>query len=262
MSSQAFDVSISVTESGRRRPQYSLDTDLNGEVTLLDFLEWTKSALIVTADEVLKDEQAKGFDKSPVTLVDNRANRSPKTVHPLGQIEFVSKKSMDEIVLETYNAILHRSKVLTGLYKSSHFVFLNGKQVATDLQSLASWLKTNPDFKESDFIRFVNIQPYARKLERFGVTAQKSSPSRTTSGWQKRFKSGGSLLVSVPSGAYALTARAIRAKYKRNSTIKFTFLSGSAMGLSASFKSGKKGSKGRPYLYPSITISVKEAGIL
>ena len=168
---------------------------------------------------------------------------------------------MSEIVLETYNALLYRSKVLTGAYKSSHFVFLNGIQVATDLPSLDSWLKTNPQFKNSDTIRFVNIQPYARRLERYGVTAQRSKVSRRDPG-RKGQKTGN--LVLIPNGTYYLTARAIRSKYKRNSIIKFAFLPGTSLGLSGSFSGGRRGknSSGRPYLYPSISISVQERGTI
>ena len=257
----SFAVDISVTESGRKRPEYTLNSDLNGEITLQDLLEATKQALIITADQILKEEQALGFDKDPILVVDGRKNKPIQNVSPLGQIEFTSRQNMTEIVLETYNALLYRSKVLTGAYKSSHFVFLNGIQVATDLSSLDSWLKTNPQFKNSDTIRFVNIQPYARKLERYGITAQRSKVSRRDPGGKK---SPTGKLVAIPNGTYYLTARAIRSKYKRNSIIKFAFLPGTSLGLSGSFSGGRKGknSSGRPYLYPSISISVQERGTI
>lgn len=255
-----FDVSISVTEKGRRRPEYTIDSDINGEVTLKDLLEYTKGSLIVIADEVLKEEQDKGFDKNPVFVVDGRRNKPVSAVSPLGSIEIVARMDMGDIVLETYNALLYRSKVLTGRYKSSHFVFHNGKQVATDLQSLAAWLNTNPQFKQKDAIRIVNIQPYARRLERLGVTAQRQQNRRAKS---RRGHSSGATYVA-PNGTYFLTARAIKAKYKQNTFIKFTFLPGSSLGLSGSFKGGRAGrnSAGRPYLYPTIVFSVQERGIV
>lgn len=258
----SFAVQLSVSEKGRNRPEYTLETDLNGEISLLDLLQWTKQALIITADEVLKEAQANGFDKEPIVAVDGRVGKPVINVSPLGQIEFTARGNMKEIVLETYNALLYRSKVLTGRYKSSHFVFLNGTQVATDAGSLESWISSNPQFKQSDLIRFVNIQPYARKLERYGITAQRSrtkydDPSRRTKGKRTR-------LVLVPNGTYQLTARAIKSKYKRNSAIKFGFIPGTSLGLTRTFQKGRKGknSAGRPYLYPSITISVQERGTL
>lgn len=253
-----FEVQLSVQEGGRRRPEYSLDTDLNGEITLQDLLNFTKQALIITADQILKEEQAAGFDKEPILAVDGRVGKPVQNVSPLGQIEFTSRQNMRDILLETYNALLYRSKVLTGQYKSSHYVFLNGTQVATDLGSLESWLNSNPKLQDKDTIRIVNIVPYARKLERFGITAQRSKIRREDSG-RRRGKTTGKL-VSIPNGTYFLTARAIRSKYKRNSIIRFTFIPGSSLGLSGSFKGGRKSSAGRPYLYPSIVISVQERG--
>lgn len=258
-----FSVDISVEEKGRRRPEYRLNTDLRGEITLQDLLEFTKSSLIITADEVLKDEQDRGFDREPVLVVDGRQGKPIQSVSPLGQIEFVARQNMKDILLEAYNALLYRSPVLTGRYKSSHFVFVNGKQVASDLNSLTLWLNSNPNFRQSDLIRIVNIQPYARKLERYGIRAGDGGNigrRRTERSRDKRKAAQGHRILA-PNGAYFLTARAIRAKYKRNSVIRFTFISGGSLGIRGNFKLGRKGKPGRPYLYPSIVISVQERGI-
>ena len=115
-----FAVDVTVEESGRKRPEYTLDSDLNGEISLADFLEFTKSALIVTADAVLREEQNLGFDKDPVVVVDGRQNKPVINVDPFGKIEFVSKANMDDIILDTYKGILDRSPVDTGLYKSGN----------------------------------------------------------------------------------------------------------------------------------------------
>lgn len=251
-----FSVDFSVTEAGRRRPEYTLETDINGQISLLDFLQFTKNVLIVTADEVLKDAQAQGFDKSPIVAVDGTVGKPVINVSPFGSIEFTARADLKAVILETYQGIMLRSPVLEGRYQSSNFVFWNGTQVATDQASLTSWLGTDPDFKESDLIRFVNVQPYARKLERLGVTGQRQQ-SRTVAR-RKKNAAGGRVLV--PNGTYFLTARAIRSKYKRNSVIKFTFISGSSLGISGSFKQARAGKPGRAYLYPSIVISVSESG--
>lgn len=253
-----FEVDFFVEESGRKSPKYTLETDLNGEVSLLDFLEFTKSSLIVIADEVLKEEQAKGFEKTPEVVVDGRANKPVSQVSPLGSIEFTAKADMKEIIMDTYMGILGRAPVLTGEYLHSNYVFLNGTQVATDLTSLKTWLASAPVFQENDLIRFVNIAPYARKLERLGVTIGRQQSRTVKSSSRKRSEMGGRVLA--PNGTYFLTTRAIRSKYKRNSVIAFSFISGSNLGLVGSFKATKK-KKSRPYLYPTITISVKESGI-
>lgn len=260
MAQTRFTVDVSVTESGRKRPEYSIDTDLKGEVSLVDFLQFMRQVIIVTADEVVREEQSRGFDKNPVVAVDGIVGKPVINVKPFGRLEFTARADMDQIILETYGAILYRSPVLTGQYKSSNFVFLNGQQVATDMSSLTSWLGTNPDFKDGDLVRFVNIEPYARKLERTGVTEQRTT---TRSSTRTNKKSGvKTTKVLQPNGTYFLTARLIRAKYKRNSTIKFDFIPGTQLGLGAVFKNTRRGKPGRTYLYPSILISVQESGTL
>lgn len=253
-----FEVSVAVEESGRRRPEYRLDTDLHGEVTLADFLEFTRSTLIITSNEVLKEEQANGFDKNPVVAVDGNVGKPVSAVNSLGQIEFTKRADMKEVLTETYEGILGRSPVLTGRYKSSNFVFLNGDQVANDLATFKSWIESNPTFEDKDLIRFVNIQPYGRKLERLGVTGQRQQ-SRTVKSRDKRRSAQGHRVLA-PNGTYFLTARAIRSKYKRNSVIKFTFISGNSLGITGNFKQGRNGKPGRAYLYPTIIISVREGG--
>lgn len=264
---QAFSVDIQVTENGRRRPEYTLDTDLDGDLTLQELLAFTKSALIITADQILKEEQDNGFDKQPVLLVDGRRSKAPSDVSPLGSIQFVARQPFGDILLAAYQGLLDRSKVLTGKYKASHYVFQNGKQVASDLPSLQSWLAGSPEFEDRDTIRIVNIQPYGRRLELLGVSAQRSNPRTRDKGSRKKVVTG--TLVKIPNGAYQLTARALISKYKQNVLIKFAFIAGNELGLSGSFH-GKKNSKvrsrknsaGRPYLYPSLVFTIQQRGIV
>lgn len=260
MVTQTFSVDLTVTENGRKSPQYFLGSDLSGEITLQELLEFTKSSLIIIADEVLREEQGAGFDKEPVTLVDGKKNRDIRVVHPLGQIEFISRQSFDTIILDAYNALLELSKVKTGRYKSSHYVFHNGKQVATDLTSLGIWLKSAPEFQERDTIRIVNIQPYARRLELLGVTSTRSKQTKRA---KKKQGQPTGTIVNVPNGAYQLTYRRVRYKYKNNVFIRFSFLQGSQLGISGNFGAqwGKKRG-GRPYLFPTLVFGFQSAGVL
>lgn len=261
--SATFAVDISVFERGRRKPEYSLDSDLTGEMTLQELLEWTKTALIVTADEVLKDEQSLGFDKDPIMLVDGRRNRDIRTVSPLGRIDFIARQEVGDVLIDAYKGVLNRSKVLTGRYKGSHYVFHNGAQIATSLRELEVWFAFKTvEIKDKDTFRIVNIQPYARKLELLGVTAQRTNKKTEDKGRRKGIKTG--QVFKVPNGAYQLTTRSIKSKYKQNVLIRFSFLSGSSLGLAGTFKSGRKGknSAGRPYLYPSIIITIQERGTI
>lgn len=254
-------LSVEVTVQERGQVSESRGYLRDSEIEIEELLKYTKSQLIVIADQALKEEQAKGFDKSPVLVVDGRRNKRPIDVSPLGQIEFVSRQNIAEVLLEAYEGLLHRSKVLTGRYKSSHYVFHRGFQVATDLQTLKTWLLSNPRIVDNDTIRIVNIQPYARRLELLGVTAQRTSRRTEDAGRRSKRKTG--TLIKVPNGAYQLTARALRTKYKQNLGIRFNFLPGSSLGLSGSFRGGRgKNSSGRPYLYPSLIFTISTRGLL
>ncbi len=260
-------VDFKVEEGGKKSPLYTLESDLNGEVSLADFLAFTKQSLVVIADQVLKEEQANGFDKTPVVIVDGKSGQVVTDVSPLGSIEFVARSDMKEIILTTYKNLLEKSPIWTGEYRAAHHVFLNGVEVAGDLASLTTWLATGPQFSERDLIRFVNSQPYARKLERYGVTQQRTKNRSATT---KRKNKGTVTRVNQPNGVYYLTTRAIRTRFKKNSIIRFEFVSGAGIDftdrhnkVNRKFKTGKnKKSIGRAYLYPSIVISVQESGVL
>lgn len=264
-----FNVSVSIQESGRNSQKrgYELDPNQDEATTLMELLQFTKMALIITAAEALSEEQSYGFDPAPLTFVDGSSSKSPANVNPLGKIEFVSRQNIDDILIETYGALLYRSKVLTGTYKSSHFVFYNNEQIATDENSLMAWLKVKPEMKDGDTIRFVNIEPYARRLERYGITAQRSNIKQDEQGRRKGKKTG--VFFKVPNGTYYLTYRSISRKYKQNINIRFTFLPGSAMGLTdrnqkhhfASRKRHGKYELGRTYLYPTIIFTVNSGGL-
>lgn len=253
-------VNITVTQNGRRAPQFDLNgRDLNGSLSLAELIAYTKQVLLVTTDTVLKEEQALGFDKKPVFIVDGSASKNVFNVNPFGKIEIIARVDLNDVVLATYQGILDRSPVLHGVYKSSNFVFFKGQQVATDLPSLQAWLASGPDFKDTDNIRFVNIEPYARKLERQGITSNTQGLNQSERGRRGKTRRGNTVLQ--PNGSYYLTARSIRTKYKRNSIIRFEFISGTQLGITGSF-GPKRGKPGRAYLYPSILISVQESGTL
>lgn len=262
----SFNVQISVKETGARGPQWSLESDITGEWTLADLLRYTKESLIQISREALKDEQTKGFEKDPIIRVDGRVNKSVENVNPLGTIEFIAKADIKEIVMDTYDAIEVRSPFDTGLYKESNFVFLNGRLIATNRQELLIWVQSNPNVSDKDLIRFINVIPYARKLERLGVTGKRIQARRTKSR-DKKLRSGPTILA--PNGAYFLASRSIQRKYKSNSRITFSFISGTDVGLVSVPTFTKSGQKlrrtykktGRSYFYPSIKILVSESGI-
>lgn len=256
------DVSVSVREGGKKSGSWELSGDLSGQLTMEQLLAYTKSALILISDQALKEEQANGFDKKPVVVVDGRKNKDVYSVNPLGKIEFYSRQDPTPVLSETMKALWERSKIVTGEYLRSHAVFVNGTMIAKDPDSLAAWLSRNT-LKSNDLIRFVNLAPYARRLERLGVTAQRQQ-NRTVAK-SKRGAGESTARAIAPNGVYFLTSKAIKRKYKNNVSIRFGFIPGSAIGLAASFKTGRsnaKSKKASTYLYPSISILLSDKGII
>ncbi len=258
-----FGVTIEVTERGRKAPEWSLDGDLNGKITLAQLLKFTKESLIVISDTALKEEQNKGFDRKPLLLVDNSKSKPLSLVNPLGSIEYVARQDAREILTFAYKSILHRSKVVTGEYIKSNVVTLNGFQVANDMSSFEKWLSGKDSFKDEDIVRFVNTAPYARKLEKWGVTAQRSRAKIVKRDRKKNtvFRN----TMQVPNGVYALSYRAIKGKFKANTAVKFEMLPGNLLGINSGFDGKRRvfaqgHGKGRPYLYPSISIKLAQVG--
>lgn len=250
-----FSVEMTIQEGGLVRENRAYLRD--NKVELADLLAWTKEQLIIIADVVLREEQARGFDKEPIMIVDGRRGKPITAINPWGQVEFVSRLAdVGEPILYAYEALLELSKVLTGAYKSSHVVALNGVQIAASLRELEVWMAyKNMDIKDGDIFRIVNTQPYARRLELLGVTSTRQQARRDDPG-RRRGKRTGST-IKVPNGAYQLAYRRVRAKYSKQIQISFNFLPGTSLGLSGSFKTGKKSSAGRPYLYPALSFRVK-----
>lgn len=263
-------VKTSVKDNGTDNRSNTLVNDLDGEVTLQELLEWTKSSLVLFASEALKEEQGMGFDKDPRVLVDGKDSNNLNSVSPFGKIQFISRINIEELITATYVMLINKSKVDTGRYVNSHRVLFNGKQIATDMTSLNDWLATSPEIGANSKIVFINVEPYARKLERYGITAS-GQKGRVSHGKKTKKKDTTGAIFLMPNGTYFLTARAMQYKYGKNSKISFSFISGTSIGLNDKaenhhFKtSGRKKSKkaiGRAYLYPSITITVNGSGIL
>jgi hypothetical protein len=265
-----LNVEIHVEEGGLVQERFG--RDLNGELTLAELLEYTKQSLILVSDEVLKDEQSRGFDKNPIVVVDGSVNKKIEFVNPLGTIDFVASAYIGDILLGAYKSLLDRSPVLTGHYKTQHFVFWNGQQIATDLAGFEAWINSGPSLTDKDKIRFVDIAPYARKLERLGVTAQTQGMhgrDRTRNSTSRRKGKKPVTKYNQPNGVYYLTNKELQSKYKSNAAIKFEFVTGTALGIAGDptvnrkFRTGRKASQiGRAYLYPSIVISVRADGVV
>lgn len=266
-----FEAYISVKEIGNRNKSYDLQTDLDGEVTLKDFLDFTKRTLQTVAIDALKEEQARGFDKKPIVAVDGSVNKSIANVNPLGKIEFISSSTTSyKIIEDIYIEILAASKIDTGTYISGNYVFHNGVRVATTLSELRQWIKSAPQVKPNDIIRYVNVVPYARRIERLGVTAGRTRQKYVKS--KDKQKRSGEYILGA-NGPYFLASRRAIRDYKYNGKVSFRYILGSTLGLSnlpgiakdgsplrKGYKPSKKNSKAGPYLYPSIQLNILPGG--
>lgn len=284
MGSQEFDFHVEVTDKtvggGTRidNGPYNLLHDLNGEHTLEQLLQFLKASLMTISREVLIEEQAKGFDKNPLVVVDGNKNKPIDLVKPLGKIEFIdSRISSVDIILEIAKKIESTSKVVTGTYLKGNFVFFNGDLVATDVSEVKAWLDTNPKIEKGSIVRFVNVVPYARKLERTGVTAGSTNVKFVKS--KDKLKRGGNYILAS-NGVYYLASRSAVKNYKHNVDIKFRYEFGTTLGIQQydvlSPRTGKKMRRefatpkgvrktkrnSGPYLYPTIKLTFNERGTI
>jgi len=266
-----MEISIRVTDNDKNAPPWSLESDLNGEATVRDFKTFIQRATWGIAEETLKEEQAKGFDKDPRVRTDNKWGKEPRDVKFMGKIEYFSRQSIREALLEAYEMILKRSPVRSGQYLMSHYVYYNHKKIAESKGELYTWLKANEEnVKDGDLVRIVNVTPYAARIEIRGGrrgTAGKTKGKNVNPG-KKAFG----------SGAYALAARAINSKYKAQGRVKFQMIPNGHAGVyveaSSHFRNSyipdssrrgvaknKKKRFSGPYVYPTVTFQISGEGI-
>lgn len=235
---------------------------------LQTLVTYMKEALVTTARTVLKEEQGKGFDKSPLTIIDGKRSDDLNSVKPFGYIQFNAKVASEEFLLPIYQSILDKSKVVTGLYIESNFVYVQGTVVAKNMQQFKAWIAST-DLSSLKSIRFVNTMPYAGKLERLGLSSSRQL-QRITKAKDKKKRSG--THVRQPNGTYFLSARAVNKRFKHNASIKFEWVNGRTIDLSQSATQTKGGkplrrtfhpSSGRKgtYVYPSIMVRFNKGGV-
>lgn len=259
-------LSITVTESGKGRAPYNLNSDLDGKQTLEDNLMFLRKSLINISKEILRDEQSRGFDKNPRKRIDNRFDRQEEQVRPIGKIEYFAKVDVSFALIKMYEALIERSPYRTGQYRSGNVVFVNGTEVARSVGQLKRFIVANRDaggFSPNDTIRFINVNPYARRLETLGVrrgtAGSKAGLTFTQGGRRTKSRRTGNLLKR-PNGAYYLSYRLFRRQFVQIADfIKFSYIPNGTNGIfirpSGDFRTTFK-KDGRPYLYPSIVLKL------
>ena len=270
-------VRMSVVEKGKDAPEWSLDGDQDGRMTMAEILKHLQNSLITIASTALKEEQAKGFDKNPLILVDNSPTKPVTAVSPFGSIQMVSRVDVALKAVEMYDEILKRSPVASSQYISSHIVLLNGRLIARDRAELDAWQNSGAKLQEKDILYFINLMPYAGFLEREAITAKNRGlhgKVRMVKSTDKRLRAADSSgKVRAPNGAYFLSHREFKRKYK-GLGVYFDFTQLSSFGivpptsghvngkkLRSTFAKSNKKYKG-PYVYPMIKIYVKPGSAL
>ena len=234
--------------------------------TGLDLVRFVKNAVIKIAVDALAEEQAQGFEKDPVVVVNNKAGKNVLDFSPLSSpnIRFIARSELKEVLIFAFEAIDSRMFAKTGKYLRSNIVTYNGRQVASDRSGFYSWLENVKAFGPEDRIRFINTAPYARKLERFGVHKDKRGfgPKLKMRNAKRHEKKPAGTKYLVPNGVYALAHRAVDRKYGKNAYVKFDLLTGNKINLTGPGTVYKTGaSKGKSYLYPTILIGASTTGL-
>jgi len=270
----ALTVSFKVTEKGKNTPEFKLESDLRGETTLAQLFNFSQLALISIFNDVLKEEQGKGFTKTPRTRVDNNFFKPVINVRPFGKLQAFDTQNVLEILDDIYKGLTDRSRIKTGNYITSHVVFFRDVLIARSFNELQIWIQANKNrkFQQSDKFDFINLAPYARKLESRGLAVSATSNKNVSKTRRTKSSKGGK--VRRPNGAYFKTAKSIKRKFGQASgNVKFQYRP--AAKQARAFNSGRAGPSGvpfrthfksrsgagRPYIYPSIQYKIDLRGV-
>lgn len=271
-----FSIEVKVTDNQKGARPRQFVRDFDGKQTLKDMAKTFKENHIIIAREVLREEQAKGFDKNPRVRIDNKFDRPLGVLKPFGKVEYFAKVDVSFALINIYEELERRSPVVTGTYRRGNVLLYNNVVVGDSLSQVKRFLLSlskGKGFSENDIFLFVNVRPYARKLEYLGIrrgVSGKSKGRNFSGGSKSRKRRSDGIRLKVPNGTYFLTHRLARRKFKQLAkSIKFSFIPGnnslfsvsSSGGLRTTFAGGRKGAAGRPYLYPSIKITLSGKGI-
>ncbi len=189
------------------------------------------------ARQALAEEQLRGFDERPRRIVDRRYDAPLDSVRPFGVIEFIARGDIAELLRWIWAALVKRSPVLTGRYKRSHLVMINGVSVGPDPEAVIA------KYKPGDRIQIVNTMPYAKKIEGRSKTKTGGAAVRGQS-------------KQAPNGVYRAVYGAAKRRYGKVAFIDFSYVKldtgRTVMGLQGGGKNRKR--VRRPAVFPAIQI--------
>jgi hypothetical protein len=199
--------------------------DLSPQARSTELAEFAKEAL---AEAVQQNERALGHIPPHETFVDGSPGRSVDTVAPDGTIVF-EFELLTDLFAWVHDQLVTHSPVRSGRYSKSHLFYADDTEI--DI--------TGQIPQASEYV-FVNVQPYARKIERG------ESPS-------------------APEGVYEAVATLARQRFGNVARIRFEYrvpVGGTALEAWAgrtrqSRRIGKQRSSERNRRQPAIVITVK-----
>lgn len=200
---------------------------------------------VTVARQALAEEQVRGFDERPRRIVDRRYDVPIEAVRFGGVIEFIPRGDIAELLRWIFAEIVRRSPVLTGRYRDSHIIMINGVSVGSDPEAAIR------RYKPGDRVQIVNTQPYAKKIE-----------------GRSRTRTGGSAMrgqsKQAPNGVYRAVYGAAKRRYSKVAFIDFTYVkldTGlSVMGSQGGGRNRKR--VRRPAVFPCIKLFQSESGRL
>lgn len=226
-----------------------------------DLVADIKNQLIIYANEVLRDEQKEGFPSEPVIAVDGKFDKSVNDVKAFGKVEYFNTEiDIVDSLRDAYDVIHAKSpkgsklagdKYANIKYINHNYVYFNKAVVATNRLEMRRWLDfmSQKGFRPRDEIAFVNVVPYARKLEKLGIT----NLNVGVGGKKARFKKrGGVIKAQLPNGVYYAAQRSMVNLLRGRALVapvKFEPFNLRVGGMRNTFANG-----GRPYLYPVIKV--------
>jgi hypothetical protein len=269
-------------EGGKEMKELSLD--LTGKENLEDLFKFFKTSLANFAFDALEQEQKLGGMKNPIYVVDGVRNGNPFEVNPWGKIEIYDRiaeqpETLKKIIKNIYHDLQKRSPVDTGQYKNKgNIVLLNGALVAKNPAELEIFLaKDLETIDDKSVFTFLNVAPYASKLERMGTIAGRSSGMKWTdskdTNRKRRMKQSTNGKVRRPNGVYFVTSRSYIRRFAANIDVSFGFMQGGRLNLDdyafafiqkntgkpmrRTFSPLNKIYKG-PYVYPYIQFKIRK----
>lgn len=260
----AFNFEITSREIGSKDTRkWDLKNDANGKLSLKRLVTFVNGVLVRVTNEVLKEELNRGFPTEYVEITDGVVGKPYVDVDitKRGTIEITAQESIEDLVKFIYETVTGKSKIVTGRYEDSNIMLYNRSEVASTTSEALKWART-ARIKQGDTIQFLNFQPYARRLERMGVTAQKSRPKLGKVRNSKKNRAS-TRVGFKPNGVYYLTSLLARKKFSKGvGKIKFEFITGETSISNASDISRNTfAGDGRKYLYPSIIVVFDTRGL-